>query len=115
MKTSGASAEEVDGLVAALEGEDIACYVTDSGRWKIGVDGLWLVNEAERERAIAVCEEFERSFAQQSMEQHRAMRERGEALNFLGHAMAHPIKTIAGIAAIVFILGLSLLPFIRGL
>lgn len=115
MKTGGASAEEVDGLIAALEDEGVACYLTDSGRWKIGVDGLWLADSADIERAQAIGAEYQKRFSQESREMFRAMQERGEVSGFTGHALRHPIKTIAGVLAIIFILGISLLPFMRGL
>ncbi|MBU2885925.1 hypothetical protein KO507_09145 [Gilvimarinus agarilyticus] len=114
MKTAGATPEEVDGFVEALEQAGISCYVTQSGRWRIGVDALWLSDKADIERAHAVGAEYQARFAQQSRAQHRAMRARGEPVNFVAHAAQHPFKTMAGVLAIVFILGVSLLPFIRG-
>lgn len=115
MKTHGASREEVDGLMAALEAQGIACYLTDAGRWRIGVDGLWLSDVADLARAEHICREFQASFAEQSRQLYRARQQSGEAVNFWSYLARQPIKAIAGVLAIAFVLGLSVLPFIRGL
>lgn len=89
MKTHGASREEVDGLMAALEAQGIACYLTDAGRWRIGVDGLWLSDVADLARAEHICREFQASFAEQSRQLYRARQQSGEAVNFWSY-LARP-------------------------
>ncbi|UTF61328.1 DUF6164 family protein [Gilvimarinus sp. DA14] len=115
MRTSGASFDEVAGLIDRLEAEDIECYQTDSGFWRLGVDGLWVRNSADTERAKRVLEEYQAQFRQEAQEQHRALHARGEAPSFAGQLWRHPVKVILALAAVAAILAISLLPFMRGL
>ena len=115
MRTSGASFDEVAGLVDKLEEEGIAHYQTDSGFWRLGVDGLWVSDSADLERAKALLADYQAEYRQQIREEHRAQHARGEALGFMGQLWRQPLKVLLALVAVGAILALSLVPFMRGL
>ncbi|MDO3381984.1 DUF6164 family protein [Gilvimarinus algae] len=114
MKTGGASAEEVDGMIVRLDEAGIANYTTEAGRWRLGVDGLWLVHKEELDEATSLLAAYQREFSRDSRECYRAMAARGET--GFGHQLKrHPLKVCLGLVGVAAILALSILPFIRGL
>lgn len=64
---------------------------------------------------VSSAETFRPAFSEQSRQLYLARLQRGEAAGFWLNALGRPLKTIAAVLAIVLVLGLSLLPFIRGL
>ncbi|HEY7884209.1 MAG TPA: DUF6164 family protein [Cellvibrionaceae bacterium] len=111
IKIRGATAEEVEGMVALLEEQQIACYLTDAGRWRIGVEALWLTHDDQYDRARELIDEFQQNFSRERREHWQQLRESGQAPTFLQQLFMHPIKVLLALVGITIIAAISLLPF----
>ncbi|BFM19982.1 hypothetical protein R50076_10310 [Gilvimarinus japonicus] len=114
MRTTGASAEEVDGLIELLQNQGIACYTTQAGRWRLGVDGLWLVNDKDVTRARELGGEFQYHFSQESRADFERRLAEGTAPTFASQLRQRPLVVIGTLLAIAAIAMLSLLPLLLG-
>lgn len=95
-----------------LERHDFVTYETRAGFWGLGVPAIWLRDDHELPRAKALLAEYQ---AERRDEQRALFAEReaeGEAPTVWRRAMAHPVRFALLVIAIVFILGLSIIPFV---
>jgi len=103
-------AEEVRQLLAQ---NAIATYETQAGFWGLGVSAIWLVDADQLASAKALLADYqaERSARQQALKAEQQAR--GEAPSSLWQRFRHqPIRVLLMLLAVVFVLGLSILPFI---
>ncbi|WP_111640496.1 DUF6164 family protein [Marinimicrobium alkaliphilum] len=94
-----------------LEEGGFPIYETQAGFWGLGVSAIWLSDKsrvAEAKAAIRAYQE-ERARTQQAL--HAEQRARGESPTIGQKFLAHPIRFLAALLAILFVLGLTLIPF----
>ncbi len=82
--------------------------MTDSGRWLIGVDGLWVADDMRLEEARALMATFQEAFSAAAKEQHQL----DGTPNFLTKLWAQPMAVIVTVAALLIVLLVSVVPFI---
>lgn len=95
-----------------LERHEFVTYETRAGFWGLGVPAIWLRDDRDLPRAKALLAEYQ---AERQEEQRALFAEReanGEAPTVLRRALAHPVRFTLLVIAIVFVLGLSLIPFL---
>jgi hypothetical protein len=94
-----------------LAQNDIYFYETYAGRWRLGVDAIWLVDDthAERARELIRTYQTERTANQQKIYAHLV--EQGQAPSLWQNFCASPLRFVALMVAVVFILGLTVVPF----
>ncbi|WP_339899868.1 DUF6164 family protein [uncultured Gilvimarinus sp.] len=114
MRTTGASAEEVDGLMELLQKQGIVCYTTDAGRWRLGVDGLWLTHDEDAAKARQLAGEFQYEFSKESRADFERRLAEGTAPTFASQLRQRPLVVIGALLAVAAIAMLSLLPLLLG-
>ncbi len=114
MRTTGASAAEIDGLIELLQSEGIVCYTTDAGRWRLGVDGLWLADDKDVPRARELGAGFQYEFSKESRADFERRLAEGTAPTFASQLRQRPMVVIGTVLAIAAIAMLSLLPLALG-
>jgi len=114
MRTTGASAEEVDGLIELLHNEGVVCYSTDAGRWRLGVDGLWIAHDADLPKAQELAGGFQYEFSQESRADFERRLAEGTAPTFATQLRQRPLAVIVTLLAIAAVAMLSLLPLALG-
>ncbi|QEI12141.1 DUF6164 family protein [Cellvibrio japonicus] len=104
--------DEAQEIRALLEDNSIAFYETDAGFWRVGLDAIWLPTGEQEEQARALIRDYQeqRRIRQQAV--YAELAEQGDIPGFWQRARAHPIRFTGLLIAIVFILGLTLLPFV---
>ncbi len=105
--------DEADEIRALFEAHEVRYYETPPSRWGISMGGFWVHDDDEAARARALLDEYQRQryeTQRQAYEEHLA---RGESGGFWFMLRQRPIRTLAACIAILVIMGLSLLPFIR--
>ena len=108
----GASDEEVSGMETLLQEQGIAHYRTDAGRWRLGVEALWLNHRDDYTEARALIDQFQETFSAERRELWQQLQAQGQAPGFLQYLFAHPFKASLTLLAIGAVLAVSLLPFI---
>lgn len=111
INTRGATEEEVTGMEAVLEERGIACYRTDAGRWRLGVDALWVTRDQDYDEARALVDQFQEAFSRERREHWQQLQAQGQAPTFIQHLLARPLKVGLALVAIVVVATISLLPF----
>lgn len=94
-----------------LEQHEIYFYETHAGRWRLGVDAIWLADDtlAPRARELIRAYQLERTSHQQKV--YAELVEQGHAPTLWQNFCASPLRFVALVIAAIFVLGLTLAPF----
>lgn len=112
-KLNGVPQDEADEIRALLSEHAIDFYETDQGNWGISLAAIWLRDDSQHERARALIDSYQESRFERAREAYEAKKRAGEAETFLGRAWRRPLHFIFYVLAILAILYLSILPFIK--
>jgi len=103
-------AEEVRQLLAQ---NAIATYETQAGFWGLGVAAIWLVDAAQLESAKGLLADYQdRRLAQQQALKAEQLARGETPPSFRQRLMRQPVRVSLMFLAVVFVLGLSILPFV---
>lgn len=111
-KLAQVPADEAQDIRDLLEREEIRFYETDAGFFRVGLDAIWLADASQEERARALLQAYQQQRLVQQQETYARLVEAGQAPNLWQHFCAQPLRFIALLVAIVFVVGLTLLPFV---
>lgn len=94
-----------------LAENDIYFYETHAGFWRLGIDGLWLPDNTnlDRARELIKAYQIERTANQQKV--YADLVEQGQAPTLWQNFLLSPLRFVALIIAVFFILTLTLAPF----
>lgn len=94
-----------------LAENDIYFYETHAGFWRLGIDALWLPDNTnlERARELIKAYQIERTANQQKV--YADLVEQGQAPTLWQNFLLSPLRFVALIIAVFFILTLTLAPF----
>ena len=109
----GAPMDEVDEMRALLQAHEIEFYETQAGNWGIGTAAIWLRDDSRLAEARSLLDEYQVQRAARIRGEYAAAKGAGKLRNLLGKLLANPLATIIGFAFILFILYLSLAPFLN--
>ncbi|AOY89354.1 hypothetical protein BKP64_14910 [Marinobacter salinus] len=105
--------DEADEIRALLEAHEVPYYETPPSRWGISMGGFWVHDDDQAARARALLEDYQRQRFENQRRTYEERRARGETGGFWFMLSRKPLRTLAACIAILVIVGLSLLPFIR--
>lgn len=94
-----------------LDENNIRYYETDAGFWRVGVDALWLADEAQQDIAKALLKEYQQRRTLMQREAYEERVAKGEAVSFAQQIARKPLRFLGLALTILFVLGLTLLPF----
>ncbi|WP_375177212.1 DUF6164 family protein [Marinobacter mobilis] len=105
--------DEAEEIRQLFEQHGVPYYETPPSRWGISMGGFWVHDEDEAERARALLNDYQQQ--RQSAQRQRYQQDllRGENRGIWQRIRQKPVTTLAATLAIVAILSLSLIPFIR--
>ena len=94
-----------------LETNDIYFYETTAGRWRLGVDAIWLTDNTNEERARDLIKNYQTERTASQRKNYAELVEQGNAPTLWQNFLRSPLRFVALIVAVIFVLGLTLLPF----
>ena len=94
-----------------LDDNGIHFYETDAGRWKVGVDAIWLPDDEQYEQAKALLDDYQQQRTKTQQEAYAELEASGEAPTLAKKIAAHPLRFLAQVIAIAFVLAISIVPF----
>jgi len=112
-KLNGVPEDEAEDIRALLNENSIDYYETDQGNWGISLAAIWLRDETQRERATALIDSYQDERYKRARAEYEAKKQAGELETLLGRAMRQPIRFLLYLLAILAILYLSIIPFIK--
>jgi len=96
-----------------LTREGIGFYETQPSPWGISAGGIWIGNEDQFSRAKSLMADYQAARRQQAQASLATAREEGKAETFAGLLRQRPTYVLTVLAAILFIVGLTLaLPYL---
>jgi len=103
--------DEADDVRHLLSEHDIDFYETHAGRWGISMPGIWLRDETNLEQARLLLHAYQRERYKTAREAYESLAAEGERQTLLSRMLMHPLRFVMLIAALAFILYLTLMPF----
>ena len=105
--------DEANAIRALLSANDIDFFETSTGNWGISAPGIWLKDTTRLERAKALLEGFQQSWTKAQKEKFRQLAQNGEINTVFDRLKQNPLQVIIYIAFTLFILYVSIKPFIN--
>lgn len=105
--------DEAEEIRQLFEQHEVRYYETPPSRWGISMGGFWVHDDDEAERARVLLNEYQQQRQSQQRERYQQALLQGEAGGLWQRMRRKPVTTLAATLAIVAILFLSLMPFIR--
>ncbi len=104
--------DEAQEIRALLDEHQIRYYETDAGFFRVGLDAIWLSDNAQEEQARELIREYQVTRALQQQQNYAQLVEAGQVPSVWQHFCANPIRFVAALVAIVFVAALTLVPFV---
>ncbi|HHM05113.1 MAG TPA: hypothetical protein ENJ19_05140 [Gammaproteobacteria bacterium] len=102
---------EAEGVRQLLKQHAIEFYETPGSAWGISAPMIWLRNDADRERAGILLDEFQREFTAKARADYQALKARGELPGVWDLLRRRPLKATVYLALILLLAYVSLYPF----
>ncbi len=104
--------DEADDVRQLLDDHAIDWYETSAGRFMISFPAIWLRDESQEDRARALLAEYQQERVQRVRSERAEKLANGELETLSQRIAANPAATILVLFAIVFILYISITPFL---
>lgn len=111
-KLNNVPEEEADEVRELLTQHKIEFYETSAGRWGISLAALWVKDDNLKQQARALIDEYQAEKVNAAREEYASRQTEGQAETFARRILQHPLQSIAILALIVFILYISISPFV---
>ena len=104
--------DEAQEIRQLLGENEIHFYETDAGFWRVGLDAVWLADSTQEEQARALIADYQQVRTASQRENYAHLCAQGEAPSLLQKIAHQPLRFVGVILAVLFVLGLTLVPFI---
>ncbi len=105
--------DEADDVRQLLTGNEIAFYETYTGAWGISSPAIWLSDNSQLERAQALINAYQRERAATARTAYEQLRREGGHPTLMRNIRRHPLQCILLVLLGLFILYVSLSPFLH--
>lgn len=104
--------DEAQDIRALLDDNQIRYYETDAGFFRVGLDAIWLADDSQEEQARRLIRAYQQERTRQQQATYAELVEAGQAPSVWQHFCAQPIRFLLLVCAIIFVAGLTLVPFL---
>ena len=105
--------DEASEVRELLTSHRIEFYETDAGNWGVSLPAIWLHNEERAAEARALLEEYQRQRQKKARAAWREQKARGEQRTSRDLIMESPLRFILLLIALLFVLYVSVMPFLH--
>ena len=112
MSLRGVPEDELEEICELLDKHNISHYMTAPGNWMISAGAIWITDQEQLPQAHALLNEYQQQRSQKAQDEYRQGRLSGEETGLLDRIINNPLRFIGYLAIIIFILYISLMPFI---
>jgi hypothetical protein len=103
--------DEAADIRELLAEHDIYFYETHAGFWRLGVDGLWLPDDSNLNRAQTLIKAYQEERTSTQRKVYAELVEQGQAPTLWQNFLLSPLRFVLLILAVFFVLTLTLAPF----
>ena len=104
--------DEAEDIRQLLQQHDIEFYETEAGGWGVSVPAIWIRDERRLEEADALIDDYQQQRTAQARAEYRQLREQGRHQTVADKVRANPIQFIVFLFLALFIIYVTLAPFI---
>ncbi len=108
----GVPDDEAEEVRQLLESHHIEHYETPAGRWGMSMPALWIKDDAQLEQASSLLAQYQHERALRVRQDYAELKAQGQHLTPWALMRRHPLRFIAALLAIAFIIFVTLGPFI---
>jgi hypothetical protein len=112
-KLRGVPDDEAEDIRQLLNDRGIDYYETHASGWGISMPGIWLHDAGRLEEAKSVIDAYQKERARLARERYEQQKRDGESESVIGRVLRHPIQFLLLTMALLFILYISLRPFLQ--
>ena len=112
-KLKSVSYDEADDIKNLLTENRIAFYESPAGNWEISMHALWLNDDAQYTQAKKLIDKYQVKRNQHIRLETQQKIDQGEYETFIQRLFNKPIQFFIPLAIIIFILYLSIMPFLE--
>lgn len=111
-RLNGVPDDEADEVRSLLADNNIEFYETSAGRWGISVAAIWLKDEGLKAKARSLIDEYQEEKAIRAKREYDELRFEGRVETLADRIRQRPVQFLFYLAIIIFILYVSIRPFI---
>jgi hypothetical protein len=104
--------DEATDIRELLTAQDIYFYETHAGMWRLGVEAIWLPDNTHAERAVELIGAYQLERSARQQKSYADLLHSGQVPTLWQNFCASPLRFVLLIIAVVFVLGITLVPFI---
>lgn len=104
--------DEAEEIRQLLSENHIDFYETYAGGWGISMPGIWLHDDEQLEKAKSLIDVYQKERASSARSAYEQLVAEGRQNSMLKNILKRPLRFLLLIAALVFILYISLRPFL---
>jgi len=104
--------DEAEAVRALLDEEELDYYETSAGRWRLGVDAIWLRNNDDAEQARRLLADYQQERSRLARQEQQQLEEQGLADHFVNRLQTQPGRTLLSLAGILAVLFVFFLPLV---
>lgn len=104
--------DEAQDIRALLDEHQIRYYETNAGFFRVGLDAIWLADGTQEGRARELIREYQAERCVRQQQNYAQLIEAGQVPSVWQVFCAQPIRFVASLIAIIFVAGLTLIPFV---
>jgi hypothetical protein len=105
--------DEAEDIRELLAEKNIDFYETHAGSWGVSMPGIWLHDDVHLKEAKSLIESYQRDRAGAARAAYEQLKSEGKHTTVLCKIMEHPIRFLMLAFAVLFILYVSLSPFLE--
>ncbi|NWF39369.1 hypothetical protein F3F96_09500 [Mariprofundus sp. NF] len=104
--------DEAEDVRLLLSEHDISFYETHAGGFGIGTPAIWLHDDDKQDQARTLIDEYQQRRSVEQQAEYNRLKAEGEQMTFFDRFRQHPVMVIVLILFSLFILYVSLSPFL---
>jgi len=104
--------DEAEEIRALLSAQNIDYYETEAGNWGIAMPAIWLHSDAQLAKARSLIDAYQKQRQHNAKQAYEELRRRGEHRTVMDKVREAPLLAAFYLAAVLFILYISILPFL---
>ena len=105
--------DEADEICQMLEAHHIDFYETPAGRWGMSSPGLWVNDDEQAAPAKQLIARYQQERAVRARQLYEAQKAQGQHLTLWASVKLHPLRVIAALLVLAFMLYVSVGPFLK--
>jgi Family of unknown function (DUF6164) len=105
--------DEANEVRQLLSDNGIAFYETQGSAWGISAPNLWLPDDTQLDQAQTLIDAYQHQRTERARAAYEQLRREGRAPTWIGNIIKHPLQFVLLVLLILFVLYVTLSPFLN--